>query len=74
MLLLFWSVVGYSEKEIKQRAMKRKEKNPLTGGRKIPLAYRRITVVPPHTIAIVYHPLEVMRQALREANNDQKKE
>ena len=45
------------KKEFKQRAKKRKEKKTPTGGRKIPRAYRRITVVPPHRVAIVYPPL-----------------
>ena len=52
--------------------MQRKQKKTPTGGRKIPRAYRRITVVPPHRVAIVYPPLEVMRQAVKQTNKRKK--
>ena len=39
----------------------------------MPQAYRRIAVVPPYRVAIVYPPLEAMRQAVHKANNKIKK-
>ena len=40
---------------------------------KIPRVYRRITVVPPHQVAIVYPPLEVMRQAVQQTTKETNK-
>ena len=41
---------------------------------KIPRPYKRITVVPPHRVGIVYPPLEVMRQAVQQRNNKRNKQ
>ena len=43
-----------------------KSKETPIGTRKIPRAYSRVAVVPSHRVAIVYPPLDVMRQAIQQ--------
>ena len=49
-----------SKEEKKTRKTRRVEE-------KIPRAYRRITTMPSHRVAIAYLPLEVMRQAVQQS-------
>ena len=49
----------------------RRKKIP-TGGR-IPRAYSRVAVVPPHRVAEVYPPVEVMRQAEQQTTEKNEK-
>ena len=59
-------------KEKKRKEKKRKPRR-VEEKEKIPRAYTRLTVVPTHRVAIVYPPLEVMRQAVQQTTKETNK-